>query len=361
MKKKGDPNGRLTLTNVVAQSYTAQVSAVGYENSSKAITVNDNQQVNITLSRASCTITFNITNGANALVQLSDGSTVNLNSSGGGSVSKPCGEYSYTISKEGHSALSGGIEALSNVTIQGIMAKSSGDAVIGGGDVVEIAVVYTRRPEYFTNVFKDRHDRAVVVRPRSSELDQITLSSIVSSAFDYASDFRPITMQVVAIGAGGDHAASNSWWGGGSGYYNWAKFTTLPDAHETLTVSVSVGNTVSTGNGQPSTVSIPQYGLTITASGGCAGNSSGACGLNPGSSVGAGASGRGFGSTSTYYLNGSSSKYIYEESLPIWRELANTPVVANGVGGGGFAPGSGTYYEPEPGAVFILIRGVVYY
>ena len=118
-----DPNGKLTLTNVTAQSYTVQVSAVGYENTSKAITVNNNQQVNITLSRASCTITFDITNGAGALVQLSDGSTVNLNSSGGRSVSKPCGEYSYTISKDGYSALSGGIDASSDILIQGIMTK----------------------------------------------------------------------------------------------------------------------------------------------------------------------------------------------------------------------------------------------
>lgn len=128
-----DPNGRLTLTNVVAQSYTAQVSAAGYKNTSKAIIVNNNQQVNITLSRASCTITFNITNGAGALVQLSDGSVVNLDGSGGGSVSKPCGEYSYTISKDGYSALSGDIKALSNITIRGAMTAMGGGLKYGPG------------------------------------------------------------------------------------------------------------------------------------------------------------------------------------------------------------------------------------
>jgi len=128
-----DPNGKLTLTNVTAQSYTVQVSAAGYTATTNPITVNNNQQVNITLSRASCTITFNITNGAEALVQLSDGSVVNLDDSGGGSVPKPCGEYSYTISKDGYSALSGDIKALSNITIRGAMTAMGGGLKYGPG------------------------------------------------------------------------------------------------------------------------------------------------------------------------------------------------------------------------------------
>ena len=122
-----DPNGKLTLTNVTAQSYTASVSATGYTATTKAITVSNNQQVNITLSRATCTITFNITyesrDGKGALVQFSDGSTLPLDTKGTGSVVKPCGEYSYTISKENATSLSGNINASSDVLIQGIMAK----------------------------------------------------------------------------------------------------------------------------------------------------------------------------------------------------------------------------------------------
>jgi len=215
MKKKGDPNGRLTLTNVVAQSYTAQVSAVGYTNTSKAITVNNNQQVNIPLSRASCTITFNITNGANALVQLSDGSTVNLNSSGGGSVSKPCGEYSYTISKEGHNGLSGSIEALSNVTIRGVMTGNSDSMLIGSSEIVEIAVIYSPLASNFQNVFANNPNRGIVVRPITSGTDQITLLGIATAAYDYVVAFRPLAMQVVAIGAGGNYWLGSSVKGGG--------------------------------------------------------------------------------------------------------------------------------------------------
>lgn len=117
-----DQSGKFTFTDVVAQNYTLQASASGYMDASKDIIVNNNQQVNITLSRATCTITFNITNGNGALVQFSDGSTLNLDITGTGSVVKPCGEYSYTISKEGSSSLSGNIDASSDIIIQGIMA-----------------------------------------------------------------------------------------------------------------------------------------------------------------------------------------------------------------------------------------------
>jgi len=355
MKKKGDPNGRLTLTNVVAQSYTAQVSAVGYTNTSKAITVNNNQQVNITLSRASCTITFNITNGANALVQLSDGSTVNLNSSGGGSVSKPCGEYSYTISKEGHSALSGGIDALSNVTIRGVMTGNSDSMLIGSSEIVEIAVIYSPLASNFQNVFANNPNRGIVVRPIISGTDQITLLGIATAAFDYAVAFRPLAMQVVAIGGGGGWSRNNLK-GGGSGYLNWAKFTTLPDVNETLTVSVNVGGGGGSGeDGQPTTVSIPPYVPTITATGG--GNGATPYGQNNGYEQ---LYGTGFAAKANG--NGTSVAYIYSEALSIWSELAMTPVAGHGVGGGGGKDKDiGHPHQPQSGAVFLLIRGVIYY
>jgi len=62
--------------------------------------------------------------------------------------------------------------------------------------------------------------------------------------------------------------------------------------------------------------------------------------------------------------NGTSAAYIYPEALSIWRELANTLGIYNGVGGGGLLynpTGLYVYHPVEPGAVFILIRGVVYY
>lgn len=351
-----DPNGRLTLTNVEAKSYTAQVSAVGYINTSKAIAVNNNQQVNITLSRASCTITFNITNGAGALVQLSDGSALNLNSSGGGSVSKPCGEYSYTISKEGYNALSGSIEALSDFTVRGVMASTGGSLAVGEGDVVEIAVVFSPVADRFKDLYKNNPNRGIVAYSVSSGTYQISLFNVAKTVYDYAVAFRPIAMQVVAIGAGGDTTPTGTK-GGGSGYLSWANVTTLPDSNATLTVNVNVGSAVFNSNGQPTTVSIPPYISTITANGGNSPYPSFPYGLNYGSGK---LYGTGFAAQAVG--NGTSSAYIYSGALTIWKELAQTPVYQNGVGGGSGEDKTNSYvYGAQSGGVFLLIRGVVYY
>lgn len=354
-----DPNGRLTLTNVEAKSYTAQVSAVGYINTSKAIAVNNNQQVNITLSRASCTITFNITNGAGALVQLSDGSALNLNSSGGGSVSKPCGEYSYTISKEGYNALSGSIEALSDFTVRGVMASTGGSLVVGEGEIVEIAVIFSPLADRFKDLYKNNPNRGIVAYSVSSGTYQISLLNVAKTVYDYAVAFRPIAMQVVAIGAGGDyiHNAAGIK-GGGSGYLSWANVTTLPDNNATLTVNVNVGGPGHDVDGQPTTVSIPPYVSTVTANGGkTAYLMQTPYGQNNGYEAyfGTGCSAGAVG-------NGTSAAYVYPGALAIWQELAQTPVFGNGVGGGGGKDKTNGYlHYAQPGGVFLLIRGVVYY
>ena len=219
-----------------------------------------------------------------------------------------------------------------------------------GADIVEIAVAYTYNPEYFNNI-KGNPNRGIVVRPITNGTDQITLLGIATAAFDYAVGFRPTTIQVLAIGAGGDNIGGAA---GGSGYYGWAQFTTIPDVNETLTINVNVGMTVSGGNGQSTTVSIPSYVPTITATGG--GNGNNPYGQNPGSWLGAGA---GFGTTSVI-----PSAYIRPESLQIWRDLAYTQFVALGFGGGGLV--CDTNYDSynivkQPGVVFLFIRGVVYY
>lgn len=71
-----------------------------------------------------CRIVFDITNGANALVQLSDGSVWTLSPSGVDGVltiEKQCGQYSYTISKKNFTSLSGNITVLDTATVVGIL------------------------------------------------------------------------------------------------------------------------------------------------------------------------------------------------------------------------------------------------
>jgi len=58
--------------------------------------------------------------------------------------------------------------------------------------------------------------------------------------------------------------------------------------------------------------------------------------------------------------NGTSAAYIYPEALSIWRELANTPLIGNGVGGGGGYSSNDIWCESQPGAVFLIIRGIVF-
>ena len=59
--------------------------------------------------------------------------------------------------------------------------------------------------------------------------------------------------------------------------------------------------------------------------------------------------------------NGTSAAYIYPGALSIWEKLANTPLVGNRVGGGAGISSSGYSFVVQPGAVFLLIQGVVYY
>jgi len=59
--------------------------------------------------------------------------------------------------------------------------------------------------------------------------------------------------------------------------------------------------------------------------------------------------------------NGTSAAYIYPGALSIWEELANIPLVGNGVGGGGGYSSNGIWYgSSQPGAVFLIIHGIVF-
>jgi len=126
-----------------------------------------------------------------------------------------------------------------------------------------------------------------------------------------------------------------------------------------LTINVNVGQTTP-GDGQPTTVGIPSYTPTITADGGRNGSFwPTPKGRNDGFNA---LFGTGFAAAAQG--NGTSEAYKSCGSLSIWKELANKSVSGtfSGVGGGGGKDKvNGYLYQPQPGAVFLLIRGVIYY
>jgi len=78
-----------------------------------------------TASSGTCNITFDIIYGADAFVQLSDGTTLTLTPSGFNGVQtieKACGTYGYTVSKNGYTPLPGTIDAHRNITISGVLS-----------------------------------------------------------------------------------------------------------------------------------------------------------------------------------------------------------------------------------------------
>jgi len=241
-----DPNGKLTLTNVTAQSYTAQVSAVGYTNTSKSITVNNNQQVNITLATGSCTITFNITNGAGALLQLSDGSSFTLGSGGVKSVSKPCGQYGYTISEDGYAPLFGQISALESVSIKGTLTAVSGDA-LAYNFVYDTIVISFGLSDSVATQIKNRGVK--LINSTTGGATTIDLYAMFKSFYPYMQTLTLVDAQAVAIGGGAAFANGNT---GQNGSIVSAHLDTLPTSAQnySLNANVNIGKASDPGSGK---------------------------------------------------------------------------------------------------------------
>lgn len=230
-----DPNGKLTLSNVPAGSYTASVSAAGYNSTSKSITVNNNQQINITLARGYCTITFNIANGAGALVQLSDGSSFTLGSGGVKSVSKPCGEYAYTISQDGYAPLYGQVSALGNVSIRGTLTGVSGDAL--AYNFVDDTIVFSfGLADSTANQIKNRGIK--LINSKTGGATTIDLYAVFKSFYQYMEKLTIVDAQAVAIGGGaavGPTGVTKQ-----NGEIAYRKFDSLPSASANYSLSVTV-------------------------------------------------------------------------------------------------------------------------
>lgn len=241
-----DPNGKLTLSNVPAGSYTASVSAAGYNSASKPITVNTNQQVNITLARGSCTITFNITNGAGALVQLSDGSSFTLGIGGVKSVSKPCGQYGYTISEDGYAPLFGQISALESVSIKGTLTAVSGDALAYNFVYDTIVISFGLSDSVATQI---KNKGVKLINSTTGGATTIDLYAMFKSFYPYMQTLTIVDAQAVAIGGGAAFANGNT---GQNGSIVSAHLDTLPTSAQnySLNANVNIGKASDPGSGQ---------------------------------------------------------------------------------------------------------------